>query len=70
MKQDDEPMIELSVRITDGSYESRITMPADCTDEARKEFVRSWLAMQDSGLKVIQSRPQEKEKLVAGAEQK
>lgn len=56
-----EPMIELSVRVTDGSYESKILMPTECSPESRNEFVSQWLAMQAAGLKVIQSSKKRKQ---------
>lgn len=51
-----EPQIELIVRLTDNSFESKIIMPLDITDEARNGFVRSWLGLMDAGLKVTTER--------------
>ncbi len=48
-----DPMLELVVRITDGSYESKITMPTDVTDESRMKFIAAWMNLQKEGLAIL-----------------
>jgi hypothetical protein len=37
------PEIELSVRVTDGSFEARLAMPIECSSTQRDGIVKSWL---------------------------
>jgi hypothetical protein len=47
--------IELSVRLTDGSFESKITLPLNATEQARTAFVQQWYELQKAALKVVES---------------
>lgn len=40
-----EPFIELSVRVSDGSFEGRLTVPVDSTNEQRVGFAKMWIDM-------------------------
>lgn len=35
--------IELIVRVTDGSFESRLSVPVDSTKQQRDEFAKMWI---------------------------
>lgn len=54
MKQ---PSIVLSVSLSDGSFDTNITMPIDVTEEQRMNFVKSWLGLMDSALKMCNGEP-------------
>lgn len=42
--------IELSVRLTNGAFESRITMPVDSTSEQRLTLTSAWLKLMEEAL--------------------
>jgi len=46
------PSIVLSVKLTDDSFDTNITMPVDATAEQRKKFIESWFALMDSALQM------------------
>ena len=45
--------VELSLRLTDGTFESRITMPLDASAEGKKRFAAAWLQLMETGLKLV-----------------
>lgn len=46
------PSIVLSVKLTDDSFDTNITMPVDATPDQRAEFIKSWFALMDAALKM------------------
>lgn len=43
-----EPFIELSVRVSDGSFEGNLCVPVDATPEQRIGFAKMWVDMMAS----------------------
>lgn len=45
MSKSDKPrFIELSVRLTDGSFACALSVPLDATKEQRDQLIKAWLA--------------------------
>jgi len=44
---------ELSVRVSDGSFEGRLTVPVDSTNEQRVGFAKMWIDMLANACQVI-----------------
>lgn len=53
------PSIQLIVRVTDGSFESSLTIPVDSTKEQRDKFAQMWVEAMREAFKM--NLPQEKE---------
>lgn len=52
LKRHPEPFIELSVRVSDGSFESRLTVPVNSTTEQRNGFAKMWIEMLANAVKI------------------
>lgn len=50
------PDIELSIRLSDDSFESTVRIPGDCDDELRQDFVMAWLNLIEKGAKIAKSK--------------
>jgi hypothetical protein len=48
--------ILLSVRLRNGGFESQVEVPVESTKEEIDEFVLSWLALMQAGIKLGQDR--------------
>ena len=44
--------VELSVRLTDDRFESKVVIPLDATDDERQDLVDAWIGLMDAGVKV------------------
>lgn len=56
----DNPLfVELAVRLSDGNFESKVTVPVTATQEQRQKFVQSWFAMLQAALEI--AKPKEEE---------
>lgn len=49
-------MIELSVRITDGSFDTRVTLPVDSSSEARAAVVAAWFKLIEESVTFIKDQ--------------
>jgi hypothetical protein len=47
-----DPHIELRVRLTDGTFDSCITVTIKATGEARNAFIRQWLSLMNAALEL------------------
>lgn len=47
------PRIELSVRLSDGSFETSVEMPTNASAEARDALVRAWFHLMERALVVV-----------------
>lgn len=56
-KEKPKPFIQLSVKLTDDSFETQITLPIDATAEQRKNFIQAWFSLMDSALAVAKAAP-------------
>lgn len=56
-----EPFIQLSVRVSDGSYETTLQLPIDADDDARKKVVSKWLEMQQAAIEFAKTTQTAKE---------
>lgn len=45
------PHIELSVRLTDGTFETKLTIPAGTPADRRDALVGAWLGLMDEAAK-------------------
>jgi hypothetical protein len=43
--------LTVSMKLSNGHFESSISIPLQSTDEERKRFTDSWLTMMEAGLK-------------------
>jgi len=48
-----EPQIELSVKVTDGSFDARIALPITATQDEISKFVSSWLATLGTAVEML-----------------
>jgi hypothetical protein len=54
--------IELIVRITDGSFESTLSIPVESSKEDREEFAKMWIAAMAMAMKQEQVKEGEKDR--------
>lgn len=55
-----EPFIELSVRVSDGSYESSLRIPVDSTKEQREGLAKTWVGMMAQLLSIPSEQQEER----------
>lgn len=52
MRQASETVIELSIRVTDGSFDTRIAIPVNSSEEQRASLTKMWLEQLSLALKL------------------